>query len=371
MGLPFQFGVGTWPPLLVDEVREMVEREFHVIDFHFDISEGCPTFIIERAPDLKIRFKRLAYKMKQRGYLPFLREERGSLVLRVTAKPVPRKSRIEVNIAFFIVTFATVFVSSYFFFCKGTLINEFFGMPALPTAVMLTALIFVILGVHEMGHKIACEFDGISATMPYFIPGPPPYGTFGAVILQREFPVNRDELFDLGISGPLAGFIATVFVAFLSLQLSFLVPTAQVEQWLIMGYVSSLPMPPLLILISMLRPTPPGFELVYSPIFAAAWLGAFVTYLNLLPIWQLDGGHIIRAVGGRKYHKILSIAFLAFLFVTGMFLMAIILLLLGALGGFEHAGPLDDVSPLSTSRKLLFVFALVMLGLCAIITFPF
>jgi len=117
------------------------------------------------------------------------------------------------------------------------------------------------------------------------------------------------------------------------------------------------------VLLPVVRPIPRGYSLILTHIEFAAWVGALVTFLNILPVWQLDGGHVIRALVGPKRAKLLSMAGVAVLFILGYWMMALILLFFMMMGG-KPVEPLDNISPLSTSRKLVMIVYLIILVLC-------
>lgn len=355
------------PPEAFLEIKSIVASEFTIVDSYLEF--GVPTFVI--APgSTKEPFKKLALKMKQRGYYPMLRKEAERLVIKIMSKPFLKPPRLWINLILFIATCGTVLVDGYLqssnpIFAKYLLNLTFTGM--ISQALFYTGCILAIFGLHEIGHKVACEFNNMEATLPYFIPGfPGVLPTFGAVIMQREPPVNRDQLFDMGFSGPIVGFTILIFVTFLAFQTAFLVPESQALAWEQMGLIGYLPSPLLFALIGeIIRPSQEGFILFLSPIGRAAWLGAIVTFLNLMPAWQLDGGHIARATVGPKWHRTVSMVSVAFLFLMGWWAMALFLILF--MGRGQHPGPLDDVSSLSTSRRLMTLVILSMLVLCAIV----
>ena len=146
-----------------------------------------------------------------------------------------------------------------------------------------------------MGHKIMANKRKMDATMPYFVPGIPPLGTFGAVIMQKSLPRNRDALFDVGASGPLAGFVVALIFSVVGLMLSIpaQVDTASASMvpagWiLLVNGLSSLNLMPI--------PIAPNNGWYMHPIAYAGWAGMIVTMLNLLPAAMLDGGHVARSV---------------------------------------------------------------------------
>jgi membrane-associated protease RseP (regulator of RpoE activity) len=165
--------------------------------------------------------------------------------------------------------------------------------------------ILAILGAHELGHYYACRHYGIDASLPYFLPAPPIVltGTFGAFIRIRQPIPTKRQLFDIGIAGPIAGFLVAVPVLLVGLSLSRVVPLPPDFQGVELGE------PLLFQVISWLEwGTPPaGYSINMHPMAFAAWFGLLATLLNLFPIGQLDGGHISYAVLGRK-STLLSVA---------------------------------------------------------------
>jgi membrane-associated protease RseP (regulator of RpoE activity) len=237
--------------------------------------------------------------------------------------------------------------------------------------VFLVAVsILGIVVLHEFGHVLAVRRHKMDATLPYFVPAPPPFpfGTFGAVISLRGPPANRDQLFDLGLSGPIAGFLVTIAVAVLAFLTAPLIPEQDATRLVAAKLLStnSWPYSPLFLdLLGQLnwRVVPPGQVLVLGQVAFAAEVGALITFLNILPIWQLDGGHICRAALGNQGHKIAALAGFAVLFAAGYWGFAILLVvfMFASRRPLEGLEPLDDVSPLSIPRKVLFALALVML----------
>ena len=356
-----------------DEIKRSVEEEFTVLSSYIEL--GAPTFIISTT-ETKKPFKRLATKMKYRGYIPILRKKNGQLILRVIPKPITKPPRVEINLLLFLVTLVTVSVSAYFLVMNPIYTNELApGVNTYLETILVTACVFAIIGLHELGHVISSKLGGLETTLPYFIPGIPllsPLGTFGAVIIQREPTTNRDEMFDLGSSGPIVGFLVSVIVAIIGLQhgFSFTVSEAQLEYFaqkypgISFTYIT----PPLIMsfLTSIINPSPEGFILYIGPIAFTAYIGLLITFINLLPTWQLDGGWVSLSVLGEKRQKILSWISVLVLFLLGYGLMA--MLVLFGMWRSRAVMPLDNVSSLSTSRKLLSIVLLAVLVLCATYT---
>jgi membrane-associated protease RseP (regulator of RpoE activity) len=248
--------------------------------------------------------------------------------------------------------------------------------PVYMNALMFTIAIIAIFGLHELGHKAVTVLRGINASMPYFIPAPPGMGgTFGAVITQREPPTNRDALFDLGLSGPLVGFIVTILVTIVGLKLSFVVPLEEVNRWMALFpeiRFQSIPFPIILEWLSTtMRPVSKDMVLILHPVGFAAWVGSLVTFINLIPAWQLDGGHISRSLLSKSNHKKVSIAGIFILLLSGYFIMAIMVAFFMMRIDDQGDSPLDDISPLSTSRKLLVLVYLGMMITTIVSLYPF
>ncbi|MBS7645021.1 MAG: site-2 protease family protein [Candidatus Bathyarchaeia archaeon] len=353
------------------ELAERVSTYFRVLDSYIDQS-GVPTFILVEG-DYKTGFKRLHRELVGHGLLPILRREWDRVILRVFSKPsIKHRSKKWLNLILLIVTVITIFVAGYWGFISTPVLKDILMKGESPyfQAASFAACLFGIIGLHELGHITACKVHGLDFSLPYFIPGPPPFGTFGAVVSLRSPPKNRDELFDTGFAGPISGFIATLLVTVISLKMGFLVSLEQAADWEAKGLIQTAkwPMYPLLfdVLLPMVRPIPRGHSLILTHVEFAAWVGALVTFLNILPIWQLDGGHISRAVLGVRGHRIASLIGLVILFATGYWFFALFLLLwmFSSGRGLAGAEPLDDVSPLSNSRKALYILALIILVLC-------
>ena len=221
--------------------------------------------------------------------------------------------------------------------------------------------LLVILFTHEMGHYIACKIYGIDVSYPYFIPAPTLIGTFGAFIRIRSPITTRRALFDVGLAGPVAGFLLAVPAMAYAVATSKIVPEVEKNAAIIFGN------PPLThFLIALLHPHVNPNWVVLNPVGRAAWVGLFATALNLLPAWQLDGGHIIYSLAS-KFHQRISI-------VVGLALIAIgrmsplwygwgVLIFILTLR-FRHPPVYDSWEPLGRSRRVWAVVALAIFLLC-------
>lgn len=222
----------------------------------------------------------------------------------------------------------------------------------------LTAL--TILLAHELGHYLACRRYGLPATLPYFLPVPFNFGTLGAFIRIKAPIRTKTELFDVGIAGPIAGFVVLLpFLAYGVAQSHY----ARISGG---GDIFKLGEPLLLRLFAHAfhGPPPAGTHLDLHPVAVGAWLGLFATALNLLPIGQLDGGHILYATVGRLQRR-LALPLLAVLGAMGFLWQGwwVWCFLVLAIGPF-HPPVYDESEPLDGKRKALALLALAMFALC-------
>ena len=364
-------------PLDFGSIRSLVEYRFTILDAYVDVS-GMPTFVTAQEP-IKEKFRELLSDLSNHALMAKIRKVSDKLVISVFPKPKLGKPRKRINLILFFATIGTVAFASHtlIFDVDPRLTVALFQNSNLATQVFVLALsILGIVVLHETGHVLAVRHHRMDATLPYFVPAPPPFpfGTFGAIISLRGPPANRDQLFDLGFSGPLAGFLATVGVAVFAILTAPLITEQEATKLVAANLLSSRPWPYVPLFLDLLgqlnlRTVPSGHVLVLTQLAFAAEVGALITFLNILPVWQLDGGHISRATFGEQGHRLTAVIGFGVLFLAGYWGFALLLLLFmftsrRPLQGVE---PLDDVSPLSKSRKALFALALVMLILTFVI----
>jgi len=287
------------------------------------------------------------------------------------AVPIPRKSLWLHILLFCLTVLSTLAVGAQFQseFTRNlpafSTLNPFavvWGHPGrLLNGLAFSATLLGILLAHEMGHYLTCRYYGIDATLPFFIPAPTLIGTMGAFIRIRSAIVSRRALFDVGISGPLAGFVVAVPLFAVGTMLSRVGPVIHSGELLRFG-------DPLLTRLMhwIVFPGIPSYNIYVHPVARAAWVGLFATSLNLLPIGQLDGGHILYSFIGEK-HRALSRALIVALLPLGYFywlgwvLWAVILFFLG----MKHPLVFDPL-PLDRTRRVLGFVALVIFILCFI-----
>lgn len=219
--------------------------------------------------------------------------------------------------------------------------------------------IMIILLSHELGHFFMCRKYHVDATMPYFLPLPfPPFGTFGAVIKMKGLIPNKKALFDIGATGPMVGLSFSIPAIVIGLYLSNLGPVPS-DTSLYLG----LGEPILFTCITKLifGSLPQGMDIYLHPVAFAGWAGLFVTALNLLPIGQLDGGHVLYALLGKKSDIVYRIGIfifcvIAILLYPGWLVFAILLLLFG----FRHPAPVDEHTTLDPKRKILGIILFII-----------
>ena len=238
----------------------------------------------------------------------------------------------------------------------------------LEMAGIYTLSLLGILGIHELGHIVAAKLHRLKTTWPYFIPGLPVIGipTFGAFIQSRGLTINREILFDVAIAGPIAGLVIAVIV---SIYGAYTAPI--LDQDVAAGLFAESRLmewnqgEPLLMTASlaMFGKGGAGHEVIMTPVLFAAWIGFLITFLNLLPAWQLDGGHMARTLLGPKMHRYATYGSMAILVLLNYWLMAMLILIMSTRN--PSATPLDDVSPLSRNRKLAYIGIIGLAILCA------
>ncbi len=340
-------------------ISQIVSSQFQTEEAALE--QGIPTFYLRQPQETKQAFLRLLKELEETNLIALLRRVDHRVVLRVVPKPPVKPSNILVNWALFFATIGTTFLTGYVlsadFVDRGLMASPFIGAAAFTVAIM------TVLGAHEMGHKLTANRNGIDATPPYFIPGPPPigdllgFGTFGAVIMQKSLPPNKDSLFDIGSSGPIVGFILALIATVVGLMFS---PTYPMT-----SNITGLPSPLIfdLLAIFLLR-VPADHYILLHPVAFAGWVGMIVTMLNILPASMLDGGHISRSLFGDRARMVLAFLSVLLLIISGFWPMAFLVVFMSM---FRHPGPLDDVSKLSTGRKLLAIGIVVIFILCSFV----
>lgn len=266
--------------------------------------------------------------------------------LRRTGPTPPRKPDVRINLLLFILTVITTTLAG----AMQQGVNPFASPGEIYTGIPFSFTLLLILGVHELGHYLMSRRHGGEATLPYFIPAPHFIGTFGAFIKMRSRPADRRVLLDIGAAGPIAGFILAVPAVIIGVYLSEVKPTTG-EGGLMLG--SS-------ILFSVIEwfvkgPLPEGMDIYIHPIGFAGWIGLFVTSLNLLPLGQLDGGHIAYALLDEQHETFgkyvaFALVVLGLIGWKGWLFWA---LLVTFVLGLRHPPPVYPYVPLDSRRRTI------------------
>ena len=340
-----------------EKITKLVVTEFQIEESLME--HGIPTYYLVWPQETKQAFLRLLQKLEEMTLIAFLRKAEGRIVLRVFPKPLVKSSNPRTNWILLLATIATTFITGYLSFPNT-------GISPILSGAIFSAAMLTVLGVHEMGHKLTADRKKIDASSPYFIPGPPPLGTLGAVIMQKSLPRNRDALFDVGANGPIAGFL--VAFVFSAIGLLLLIPAPMPPDATTMSLMptSWILLARAFVGLNLLPHAPPNGILLLHPITSAGWAGMVVTMLNMLPAAMLDGGHVVRStLAGDKSRLILTFCSVTLLLLIG-FEFIVMAFLIVFMSMFKHPGPLDDVSSLSKNRKLLTVALIAVF----ILSFP-
>ncbi len=343
-------------------VMELVLHLTNAVNDHFEIEnwefERILTFTGKPRENWEIVQPILNERIKRLGFLPRFRLAKKKDDVRVEIlppQPIPKPSKIWINILAFITTIITTSHVGYIWWTQP---EQPFAS-RIWTALFFSFSILVILGTHEMGHYLMARKYGLNATLPYFIPIPYTMtGTAGAVIKIKSPMPNRKVVFDVGIAGPLAGLVPTL----IALIYGFTQVNIVQEDGLIEGSISFGDCLLTWLLDKWLvAPIPDGYTALANPIWFAGWFGILITMLNLAPIGQLDGGHVAYTILG-KYHKyvawgmLLILIGLSYFFIGwGVFTLMVLFIVKPI-----HPPPLDEVTPLDRKRKILAGILLVM-----------
>jgi membrane-associated protease RseP (regulator of RpoE activity) len=306
-------------------------------------------------------------RLKRFGYTPFLGRQADLVWIRaVPLGDVKETARPGLNLLLFVLTLLSTLAAGYLIAGSFPFItfNPFLRPLRLLDGVPFSFTLIAILGTHEFGHYFTARRYGASVSLPFFIPAPPPiflFGTMGAVIRMRSPARDRNSLFDIAVAGPLAGLVVAVPALLLGLSWS---QVAKIPAGGAMTFGDSLLMR--LATWLVFGPIPAGMDVFVHPVALAAWVGLFVTALNLFPVGQLDGGRIAYALFG-EWHRRISIATFGGLIALGVGFWSLNWIvfagLILVLMGFHHAPPLDDLTPVSRGRYVLGVFCLILLVL--------
>ena len=350
------------------------ESIISLVNSIFNVGEFTKTeFTLEfKITDVKFKtkFEDLARALESRNYVCKLLKKDDGIYIEIQKFTI-KKPRKLLNATWtprflFAIVISFVMIDGYYRTSGTNSIIEI-GDP-FEMAIVYTFALLGILGTHELGHIIAAKAHRLKTSWPYFIPGLPVIGipTFGAFIQSKGLTINRNILFDVAIAGPIAGLVITIIV---SLYGAYTAPI--LDQGLAEGLFAEQILveweqgEPLLMTASLavFGKGGPGHEVIMTPVMFAAWIGFLITFLNLLPAWQLDGGHMARTLLGQKIHRYATYGSMLVLVLLNYWLMAILILVMSAKN--PSATPLDDISPLTRNRKLAYIGIIVLAVLCA------
>ncbi|TLZ44721.1 MAG: site-2 protease family protein [Methanobacteriota archaeon] len=340
----------------VESIREVVAK--HLPVYGVVVTPLALTFQVRFPTEgIDIPFDALRRELMPKGYVPTVTREKGETLVHVQRRPPTRFTGLQVNLILLGVTILTTV-----FFGGAWNWAEYAHTPWLSLesigwgAVFFSVPLLTILGSHEMGHYLVSKRYHVHASLPFFLPSVPPLGTFGAFISMRDPIPSRRALLDIGVSGPLVGFAIAIPVTLAGLALSSGSPAVSSAAG------GELIQPSLLfLLLSQFFPLPDTF--VMHPLAFAGWVGLFVTAINLLPAGQLDGGHVARALLGRRqfyvsWGAVLTLFSLSlFTRYPGWFIFGFLILMLGV----RHPPPLNDLTRLDVTRKLVGIAAVAIL----------
>jgi membrane-associated protease RseP (regulator of RpoE activity) len=323
--------------------------------------------------------------LNSRGYTPELRPDpqgdREMVLLRIkqgVQRRAPGNPRVNI-VLFALTVLSTLIVPSFFGLVptSATSFWELFLPRNLLQALPFTLMLLSILGAHEFGHYFMAQRRGVAVSLPYFIPFPVFFGTLGAVIVMREPVPDRRRLFDIGVAGPLAGLALAVPIFLIGLSMAQVQAIPAQGESLFFGNSLFTQAAQFAIFGKFLPDVATGEDVILNNFLLAGWIGLLVTALNLLPVGQLDGGHVVFGIFGEKarWFNIATLAVMTFLGIagipmvqgwfpalesvgyTGWFIWLFLILFI--LGPF-HPPALDDVTTLDAPRKVLGVVMIVI-----------
>ncbi len=375
-----------------DVINAIIARVFSVTDI--TLGDTGSDFILRYRGQLLTdsieAFDRLTELLRPYGLMPLFRkgEDGGHVILLVAAMPDPKPSNYWINIGLFFLTVISVVYTGMGYTDPSHLAGVSDNTRLLWLSLIYGGIPFAVslLGIllsHEFGHYLMTRHHKTAATLPYFIPFPTLLGTMGAVIVWKQLPRNKRILFDVGIAGPLAGLVVAIPVVLIGLLGSKTGPVLASDGGFIEGN-SILYLLAKLAVFGQLLPSPAsygslspalywlkyfftgqpmpigGTDVFISPVAMAGWAGLLVTSLNLIPVGQLDGGHVMYVLFGKKLKYAMPVilvlmAILGF-FWNGWWLWVVMLLFLGR----RSADPLDQITELDPGRRALAWFMILV-----------
>ncbi len=316
-------------------------------------------------------FDELRAVFEAQGFTPTIREEGNGRIALVALPHVfnPPASDWRINLALFVITIVSTLATAAYFYAETAeqATQIWRGWP-------FSLSIMLILGAHELGHYFAARYHKVAVTLPYFIPLPiiSPIGTMGAVIRMKAPIKNKRALFDIGVAGPLAGLVFAIPLLIYGLMTSEVGAMSSIgllEGNSILYYLAKFA------IFGQFLPSE-TLDVHLNQVAWAAWVGLLVTALNLMPVGQLDGGHLMYSLLGSRARQlfipvmaVLGALTLASFLIDSTFTWGIWIVLLFFFGR-AHAEPLDDVTPLDPRRRWLGI-ATVVIFLLIFVPIPF
>ncbi|MDX2163681.1 MAG: site-2 protease family protein [bacterium] len=381
--------MGDETSALHDELRQMVMRVFMIEREQFTFDEQTAVQVMRHQllvdPNSRLSaifegrlltesepaYDQLDSLFATVDHVPVFRQDgEKQVIYAVSGRSEPKPRPVWLNWVLFLATiFSVLWVGTESAINEIAATNLEYARSLLDTFVLelwrgipYAVAILLILGAHELGHYFAARRHGLAVTLPYFIPAPPfllptPFGTFGAFIQLRQAMRSRKVLFDVGAAGPFMGLVFAIPIVLIGLATS---PVKQVEPGIAFIEGNSL-LYALAKTIVFQRFLPANGEDVFlNQIAWAGWAGLLVTALNLIPIGQLDGGHILYALIGKRarlfYYPLMGVVLLLSLRSETWILWFVLLLLFGRM----YAAPLDDITPLDPRRRIWGIVGLVV-----------
>lgn len=351
------------------ELAESIRDLFTVTDMAVDFPEkGFIRFRGRPVVDTAVGFPQIRERFAKRDFTPMLRMDDGDLVLMALPHVVPpNRPNYLLSGILFLATVITTLLTGYAYGAATFTFEWSEIWRGWPFSLSL----LLILGAHELGHFFAARYHKVYVSPPYFIPFPTIFGTMGAFIALRAPMTNRRTLFDVGAAGPLCGLVFAIPILAIGLATSDLTTITPDQLALVEGNSFLYALMKTLIFGRFLPSG--GEDVLLNQVAWAGWAGMLVTSLNLLPMGQLDGGHVVYSLFGPRarwfYWPVLF--FLAALIAfggprAGIWWLWILLL---AFFGRTHAQPLDDVTPLDPRRRWLAILV-ILIFIVVFIPFP-
>ena len=377
------------PATTLEVIASLRSALGHVMRIESHTIHETPLEVIEFAGALMVpsdeAFEHIYTSFIELGYTPMLSRRDGKEVVIAQhgiVQPTPNNTRT--NVILLILTIASTLLVGVELYAGETALGKQVLSPDMGIMELLATLVryptlwlsgvpyvltlLGILGVHEMGHYVAARIHKAAVTLPFFIPMPIGLGTMGAVIRLKSPIKNRRQLFDIGVAGPLAGLAIAIPLLIVGLitspvqHVGVAVPGSQEGNSILYAVLK-------FIIKGQWLPGN-GNDVIVNAIAFPAWFGLIVTMINLLPIGQLDGGHVIYSLFGRLQWRVANVALIVLLglgvylafFIPNPQIFNVWLLwaLLSQVFGLRHPQPLDDITPLDRKRKLIGYATIVM-----------